>query len=194
MFVRTENFQTFLRLYPIVSIFVAIHFIVWIITTFIPGGYLLLNFGIGFNYGVSQGEYWRLVTPIFFHGGFGHVLFNSFSLVLFGPYLERLLGKIKFVFAYLGAGVIANIVTYFLETPHYMYLGASGSIFGLFGIYFYMVLNRKDLIDRMNSQIVMVILVIGLIMTFASPGVSILGHIFGLIGGAALAPIVLRRV
>jgi rhomboid protease GluP len=193
MFIRTESFRQFLRLYPIISALVAIHLVVWLLVNFFPGGNILLNLGIGFNYGIAQGEYWRLVTPIVFHAGVGHVLFNSFSLVLFGPYLERLLGKISFLFTYFGAGVLANVATYFLHPPQYLHLGASGAIFGLFGVYVYMVLNRKELIDRANSQIVMTILVIGMIMTFMNANINIIGHIFGLIGGAAMAPVVLRK-
>jgi rhomboid protease GluP len=192
MFIRTESFRTFLKLYPVISSIVALHFILWLFISFFPVGRELLNVGIGFNYGLAQGEYWRLITAIFLHGGFGHVLFNSFSLVLFGPYLELLLKKCYFIFFYLTAGIIANIATYYLEPLQYLHLGASGAIFGLFGMYVYLALYRKDLIDRTNSQIVMTILIIGLIMTFTSSNINIIGHIFGLLGGAALSPIILK--
>ena len=194
MFIRTEDFRTFLRLYPLISLIVAIHFLLWIVSL-IPGvANLLFGIGVGFNYAISQGEYWRLVTPIFLHAGFAHALFNSFSLVLFGPYLEYLLGKWKFLFLYLGSGIIANVAAYFLKSLDYTHVGSSGAIFGLFGAYVYIVMNRKELIDRANSQVVMTILVLGLIMTFTGGNISVIGHIFGLIGGAALAPIVLRKI
>jgi rhomboid protease GluP len=195
MFVRTEDFRSFLRYYPVVSfiIFFQMIIFIWTAFSFLPFSSFLLSKGIGSNLWIAYGEYWRLVTPIFFHGGFGHVFFNSFSLVLFGPALEQILGKTKFVIAYLGAGIIANVAIYLLEGPGYTHLGASGAIFGLFGIYVYMVYLRKDLIDSTNSQIVLTILVIGLIMTFVSPNVSVLGHIFGLIGGLILAPPLLSK-
>ncbi len=186
MFVRTEDFRTFLRLYPVVSIIVAVNFLIAIGAWFFPD---LASKGIGVNILIAQGEYWRLVTPIFLHGGLGHVLFNSFSLVLFGPYLERLLGKGKFLLVYLVTGIAADIATFMLESPYYSHVGSSGAIFGLFGIYLYMVLFRKDLIDQANSQIVITILVIGLLMTFTRANINILAHLFGLISGAAIAPL-----
>lgn len=194
MFIRTESFRGFLRLYPTISVIIAIHFVLWLVISLFPFGTNLLNLFVGFNYGVSEGEYWRLFTPIILHAGFAHLLFNSFSLVLFGPYLERLLGPTRFIISYIFCGFIANLATYFLESPDYLHLGASGAIFGLFGIYFYMVLNRKDLIDQANSQIIMVILAIGLVMTFTGGNINILGHLFGVISGAAIAPIILRKI
>ncbi|WP_456276986.1 rhomboid family intramembrane serine protease [Bacillus sp. AK128] len=194
MFIRTENFQTFLRFYPIVSFLVGFHFLLWIWISFnFPGGRYLLETMVGYNMFIEQGEWWRLFTPIVLHASFGHVLFNNFSLVLFGPALERLLGKSKFLIAYIGAAFIANVATYFLEPSYFSHVGASGAIYGLFGIYLYMVFFRNDLIDQANSQIVLTILVIGLIMTFVGGNINVLGHIFGFIGGAILAPLVLPK-
>lgn len=194
MFIRTENFRSFLRLYPIISILVAIHILLWaIISLPLPFGTTLMQQMVGYNYLVSEGEFWRLITPIFVHAGFTHMLFNSFSLVLFGPALERMAGKIRFIIAYLLSGIIANIATFYLEPVHFMHVGSSGAIFGLFGIYFYMVFIRKDLIDQTNSQLILTILVIGLIMTFINSNVNIIAHLFGFFGGAILAPLVLPK-
>ncbi|WP_017754809.1 rhomboid family intramembrane serine protease [Calidifontibacillus oryziterrae] len=193
MFIRTENFRTFVHSYPIVTTIVVLHLLLWFIISYVPGGILLLELGIGSNFDVSNGEYWRIITSIFLHGGFGHMLFNSFSLVLFGPALEIMLGKVKFILIYLIGGIIANIGTYIVESANYLHLGSSSAIFALFGIYLYMVIYRKDLIDRMNSQVIISILVIGFAMTIFKSNVNISAHIFGLIGGAALAPIMLKN-
>lgn len=193
MFIRNENFRTFIHHYPIVTTILVIHLLLWLVISVFPGGQQLLYLGIGSNYDVYQGEYWRIVTPIFLHSSFGHMLFNSFSLILFGPALEQMLGKSTFLFTYLAGGILANIGTYFVGPINYYHLGSSSSIFGLFGVYLYMVIYRKDLIDRMNSQIIISILVIGLAMTFFRSNINIYAHIFGLIGGAALSPIVLKR-
>lgn len=199
MFVRHESFSAFLRNYPVTSSLIAINLLVFLLIHLLPapvGGEIgfLFQKMVGWNGGIAEGEYWRLITPIFLHFGVAHVLFNSFSLVLFAPALERILGKIKFLIAYLGSGVIANIATFWLEPPSYLYLGASGAVFGLFGIYVYMVLFRKDLMDAASAQIVITILVISLIMTFIGSNINILGHLFGLIGGLLLAPPLLAGI
>lgn len=197
MFIRSErSIKEFMRFYPVVATLIIIHFLLWIIIYLLklPIGETIYNFGAGVNIFIHEGEYWRLITPIFLHGGFMHTLFNSFSLLIFGPALEQMLGKTKFIIAYLIAGLIGNIATYaFHPTAFIIFVGASGSIFGLFGIYMYMVIFRKDLIDTANAQIILVIFVIGLIMTFLQPNINIHAHVFGFIGGAALGPIILHR-
>ncbi|WP_078543057.1 rhomboid family intramembrane serine protease [Litchfieldia alkalitelluris] len=194
MFTRTESFKEFLRFYPIISVIIAIHIFLWILLALpVLGGGYLLNQMVGYNVLISEGEYWRLLTPIFVHASFGHMLFNSFSLVLFGPALERMLGKAKFIGVYLSTGVLANLATYVIEHEQFRHVGSSGAIFGLFGVYLYMVLKRKDLISYANSQLILTILVIGVIMTFLNPNINIIGHVFGLIAGVLLAPVFIGK-
>ncbi|HET7522496.1 MAG TPA: rhomboid family intramembrane serine protease [Bacillales bacterium] len=193
MFIRNESFRSFLRHYPVVSFIVGINLVIFLPVFFWPG-HFIVNLMAQYNIRIAMGEYWRLVTPIFLHATIPHVLFNSFSTVLFAPALERILGKWRFIAAYLGAGVIGNIATFLLQGPYYGSLGASGAIFGLFGIYIYMILFRKDLIDRDSQQIVVTIIVFSLIMTFFSANINILAHLFGLIGGLLLAPPLLAAV
>ncbi|MCK0473879.1 rhomboid family intramembrane serine protease [Halalkalibacter sp. APA_J-10(15)] len=194
MFIRHESFYSFRKNYPVITTLAAIHLILFIWMNFLPFGQSIQYFGVGFNLAVANGEYWRLVTPIFLHLGLSHVIFNTFSLVIFGPAAEKMLGSVKFLIFYLLTGIIANIATFFLEQPFYQHLGASGAIYGLLGLYLYIVLNRKDLMDRNSGQIVVTILIIGLIMTFAYSNINILAHLFGLISGAAIAPLFLVGV
>lgn len=198
MFMRNErSIKEFMQFYPIVSSLIIIHLALWIIIDLLqlPFGIHLYQWGAGNNLFIHNGEYWRLFTSIFLHGGLTHALFNSFSLVLFGPALEQMLGKYKFLFVYIGSGLIGNLATYIVNpTAFYFHIGASGAIFGLFGIYIFMIAFRKHLIDQVNAQIVTTILVIGLIMTFIRPNINIYAHIFGFIGGFILAPLVLKNV
>lgn len=198
MFIRTErSIQEFIKFYPIVTTILIINIILYILTHLFSTtiGEIIYMYGVGHNISVyANQEYWRFVTPIFLHANLGHVLFNSFALVLFGPALERMIGKILFVMIYLFTGVVGNFGTYILNqqsiVPH---LGASGAIYGLFGIYIFMTFLRRDLIDSQSSQIVRMIFLIGLVMTFIRPNINIPAHIFGFIGGFLISPVILRK-
>ncbi|WP_078592684.1 rhomboid family intramembrane serine protease [Evansella clarkii] len=196
MFIRTESFGEFVRTYKVITGLVTIHIILHLWVSLFPalGGQEIRLLGMGSNLHIAMGEYWRLITPIFLHAGLMHMLFNSFSLVLFGPALEQMLGPVRFIIAYLATGILANVATFFFGSPMMIHVGASGAIFGLFGIYLYMVLMRKDLIDQGSSQVITTILIIAVIMTFVNPRVNILAHLFGLIAGAGLGPLILYGV
>ena len=190
MFTRTESFREFIRFYPIVTIIITIHILLYLLTVLpiFPNIWFFETFS-GVNLYIMEGEFWRLITPTFMHSGFSHMLFNSFSLLLFGPALERMLGGGRFLFVYLVSGLIANIATLFLEPLTYMHVGSSGAIFGLFGYYFSMIMFQKRMMSRQNSQIIITILVISLIMTFLQPNINITAHLFGLLGGFLIGAI-----
>lgn len=196
MFLRYErSIKEFFKLYPIVSILIIIHFSLWLIIDLLQLhiGWQIYTFGVGYNLLVSLGEYWRLFTPIFLHADLTHALFNSFALVLFGPALEQMLGKVKFLLAYFSAGIIGNIGTYFFEPLDYLHLGASGAVYGLLGIYVFMTIYRKDLIDAGSSQVVRTLLIIGILMSFFGGRINIIAHLTGFIGGFIIAPLVLKN-
>lgn len=90
----------------------------------------------GANYGpsVATGEYWRLLSSTFLHGGILHLAGNMFGLVLIGPLLEPILGKAKFAFTYLATGVIASLASLYWYDAS-VSVGASGAIFGLCGVF-----------------------------------------------------------
>src|SRR5699024_10956820 len=161
----------------------------------LPFALELYDLGIGPNLSVLLlNEYWRLFTPIFLHADLSHVVFNTFSLVLFGPALEKMIGKFKFISIYLITGIIGNIGTFIVViqsiTPH---LGASGAIYGLFVVYIYIILFRKDLISKSDSRIIITTFVLGLVMTFLRSNINISAHLFGFLGGFIIAPLVLRK-
>jgi rhomboid protease GluP len=191
MFVRTENPSTFFRLYPIVSFLVLIH-IVFFLIFLIPGSFSnnLLKALIGFNLVIFKGEYWRLITPLFLHVHLVHMLVNSVSLILFGPALEKILGKWRFFLAYIGGGILANIATLFLAPPMYTHLGASGAVFSLFGIYSYLAFFHQHIIQRPHAHIIFAILLIGFVVTLTGANLNIIAHFFGFLSGAIIAPFI----
>ncbi|GAB3045345.1 rhomboid family intramembrane serine protease [Virgibacillus ainsalahensis] len=199
MFIRNErSIKEFIQFYPVVAGIAIINAALWLIIDFLqlPFGQMIYQWGTGSNYFIAHGEYWRLVTPIFLHGGFMHLLFNTFALVIFGPALEQMLGKAKFLLAYFGAGIAGNIATYVFGPSEFFYvhLGASGAIYGLFGIYLFMVAFRKHLIDPGSTQIIVVLFVIGLILTFVRSNINTHAHVFGFLGGFVIAPLILSNV
>jgi len=194
LFVRTESFKEFIRYYPVVSFIVLIHILLYLLTVIpaFPSAWLFETL-MGVNLYIVQGEYWRLVTPIFIHSGLAHVLFNSFSLVLFGPALERMLGKSRFILLYLATGILANVATLLLKPLTYTHVGSSGAIFGLFGVYLAIVLLRKDLMSRENTQVILTIAIIGVLMTFLQPNINVTAHLFGLISGFVLGSMLIGK-
>lgn len=199
MFVRTESFKDFLRLYPVVSFIITANLLLYVV--YILGAWFhiviiqhLTTLGLGSNiYVIYFHQWWRLVTSLFIHLGLSHVFFNCFSIFLFAPPLETLLGKWKFALAYFGSGIIANILQLFFNSPYY-YAGASGAIFGLFGVFLFIIALRRHLLDRQSQQVILVMLIINVVWTLFFPSnIDVLGHIFGLLAGFVLGTVLLFR-
>ena len=77
---------------------------------------------------------WTLITSVFLHADFNHLLFNMFALFFFGSYLERLLGSNRFLIIFISAGIVGNI-GYLVTASNNMIpaIGASGAAYGLMG-------------------------------------------------------------
>ncbi len=138
-------------------------------------------FGLGSIIGVSEGEWYRLVTSGFLHGSLLHLGFNMFALWILGRQLEPALGRGRFAALY-GASLLAGSLGVMVLDPNQLTLGASGAVFGLFG--YALVGQWARGINPMQSGIGGII-VINMVFTFAVPGISIGGHLGGLLGGAA---------
>ena len=190
MFTRTESFREFIRFYPIVSIIIAIHITLFLVT-FLPifPNYWFFETFSGVNLYIAQGEIWRLITPMFMHSGFSHMFFNSISLMLLGPALESMLGSGKFLLIYLLSGLISNLGTLAIEPLSYTHVGSSGAIFGLFGFYLAIIKFQKNWLSRQNSQIIITLCAVSLIMTFLQENINISAHLIGLLGGFLLGAI-----
>ncbi|MHB1173194.1 MAG: rhomboid family intramembrane serine protease [Lacisediminihabitans sp.] len=126
-------------------------------------------------------EPWTMVTALFAHGSILHILFNMFSLFIFGPIIESLLGRWRFVALYLLSG-FGGSVAVLLLAPASGVLGASGAIFGLLGAFF--VMQR-----RLGGNSLQLLIVIGLnlVIGFVLPNVSWQAHVGGLVVGGLVA-------
>jgi membrane associated rhomboid family serine protease len=143
--------------------------------------------GVLFGPYIAQGEWWRLVTAAFLHYGPIHLAMNMYGLYLAGSLLEHVIGRWRFLLLYLASGVAGSAGALVLS-PTAGTAGASGAIFGVFGALF--VLERQRHIST-GGQIAGLI-VLNLVFTFAVPGISVGGHVGGLIGGASLMYVLLR--
>lgn len=185
MFIRRENFKQYIRLYPVVSSLIAINLVVYLLTL-IPGfGRNLLYMGMSVNALIAQGEWWRIITSMFLHLGFTHVLFNMFSLFLFGPELEKIAGKMRFLTIYFLAGIFGIAASLLIEDPTYASVGASGAIYGMFGAFAALVYYTRHLFPQLK-QIILPLIVVSVIMTFLMPNINITAHLGGLITGFIL--------
>jgi rhomboid protease GluP len=185
MFIRRENFKQFIKLYPVVSFIIAINLILYILT--IPSDLkeIIFAYGLSFNYAIGNGEWWRVLTSVFIHADFFHVLFNMFSLFLFGPELEKIAGKARFLTIYLLAGIFGNVLTFAIQNSFYASLGASGAIYGILGAFAALVYYTRHTMPQLK-QIIMPIIIIGVIITFLQPGINITSHLGGLATGIVL--------
>lgn len=141
----------------------------------------------------QQHEYWRLVTAIFIHIGFLHFLLNNYALWIIGQEIERLYGSARFVVLYLVTGIASTVASYIFN-PGADSAGASGAIFGLFGVMATFAFRfRKELPERLSSDIrrrILPVIAINLIFGFSVQIVDNAAHIGGLLTGIALALII----
>jgi membrane associated rhomboid family serine protease len=129
--------------------------------------------------GVGNGQWWRLVTSGFIHYGLLHLAMNMWALWILGRLVESLAGRGRFAAIY-GVSLLAGSLGALLVTPDSFSAGASGAIFGLMGAVF--LAGRAQGIALRDSPLLNV-LIINLVITFAIPGISVGGHLGGLVGG-----------
>jgi membrane associated rhomboid family serine protease len=137
---------------------------------------------------VADGEWWRIITSAFLHLGLLHLAFNMYALYLFGPILEQLYGRVEYLVIYLLCAVGGSVLT-ILAAPESAAAGASGAIFGLFGLAFVVSRRRHLLLGPQARGILSQaggLLLINLVITFAVPRISWTGHLGGLAVGALI--------
>jgi membrane associated rhomboid family serine protease len=156
---------------------------------------VLVGFGAKQNALISeQHQYWRLVTCMFLHIGFIHFLFNNYALWIIGREIEQIYGSARFLILYVTTGVLASMSS-FVFSPNAVSAGASGAIFGLFGVMATFAFKyRKEIPAALSRDIrrrVLPIIAINLLFGFTARGiVDNAAHIGGLIAGVALAAVI----
>jgi membrane associated rhomboid family serine protease len=147
---------------------------------------------------VVQGEYWRLFTALFLHGGLLHLGFNVFALYVLGPPLERSIGTIRFVVCYLisglasGAGVM-GLTLIGLVRPAQL-IGASGSIMGIVGAWAGFLMRHRHA-PHAKQRLANIVMIVAIQIAFdlSTPQVSMSAHLCGLVAGFFLGLILAPR-
>ena len=129
---------------------------------------------------MAAGDWWRPITSGFLHAGIVHVGFNMFLLWQLGMMLEPAVKRARFAALYF-VSLLGGSFFVLLISPDTRTVGASGAVFGLMGAAFVALRSRG--IDPFSTGIGPLI-VINLLFTFAIPGISIGGHLGGLVAGA----------
>jgi membrane associated rhomboid family serine protease len=137
---------------------------------------------------ITEAQPWRMITTMFVHSqsSIFHVVLNMFSLYIFGPILERLVGRWRFLALYLLSG-LGGSVAVLLLSPSSAVLGASGAIFGLVAAFF--IIQRHF---GGNTTTLVVVIAINLGLGFIVPQVAWQAHVGGLVVGAIIAFIMVR--
>lgn len=188
IFLRHESWKNYIRYYPVTCLILLANLIMAGLVL-LNGGFTkttLIKLGAQLNVGVYDIEYWRYVTAIFLHGGFNHLLFNSFAILVFAPPLERLLGHVAYLVLYLCAGIVGNIMSdaYFtsIHQPT-ISIGASGAVYGIYGAFLYIALFQRHMMDEASRRTLYSLLILGVVFSFAMANVNWVAHFGGLLSG-----------
>ena len=156
-----------------------------------------VNFHYGANFGpyTLSGEWWRLLTYMFLHGGAMHIFFNMWCLWDLGRLCESLYGRWTFAGIYLITGVSGGLAS-IAWNPRVLSVGASGAIFGLAGALiasFYLgefSLPRAAISGTLRSLVIFAVFNLGFGQLFG--GIDNACHIGGLVSGLILGALIAR--
>ncbi|HEU5113760.1 MAG TPA: rhomboid family intramembrane serine protease [Acidimicrobiia bacterium] len=142
------------------------------------------------NAAIADGEWWRIFSVVLLHGSLTHIIFNMWALWVLGPQIERGVGTWPFVSLFLASAGVGGVFAYYLGGPTDIAVGASGAIFGLFGIWLSWALHRRNTMQgrALLGQLIFLLL-INAAIPFVFRTVSWQAHLGGLIAGFLIGEI-----
>ncbi len=162
---------------------------------FKPTGWDAVRWGGNYKPLTTSGQWWRLVTSMFLHFGVIHLAFNMYALLQVGRYLEPLLRRRRYLFAYFATGIAASLVSLWFHSDNSVSAGASGAIFGLFGIELAVATTDffpEDYAKKMRSSM-LTLIGVNLFLGWQL-GLDNAAHIGGLVTGFVFGYIYFRAV
>ena len=183
-----DKFQEYKITYSIIGI----NIIIYIFSAFFSQDIVDMDMqtlvDMGALYGpltVLKGEWWRLLTAMFLHGGMTHLLMNMFSLYLIGRGVEMYFDTKSYLIIYLFSGLLGGLASLYMH-PNSVGIGASGAIFGVFGALAGFFLAHRDKIEAHSKAFMKdfgIVLGINLVLGLSIPSIDVSAHIGGLIIG-----------
>lgn len=158
--------------------------------------YMLRSGALNVALVIDRGEYYRLFTSMFMHGGFSHIFNNMLVLFCIGDNLERAVGHVKYLIMYIAGGLLANIaalIYYDVMNMNVCCVGASGAIFSVVGALFYIVLVNKGRLEDLSAAKLGLFIVMSIYLGLQSATTSNSAHIGGLAAGFILAVLIYRK-
>ncbi|MBE9584769.1 rhomboid family intramembrane serine protease [Mucilaginibacter sp. JRF] len=157
----------------------------------------LLTWGADYRPAVIDGDYWRLFTAMFLHGGIMHLVLNMYGLMLIGLLLEPVIGSKKFAIAYTVAGLAGSAASLWWH-PATVGVGASGAIFGMYGVYVALLTTKMYTAAQRKALLTNMAFFIGINLLMGIKGsvdnaAHIGGLVAGIISGYAIYPFVKRN-
>jgi rhomboid protease GluP len=157
----------------------------------------LLQWGANFGPLTTGGEWWRLLTSTFLHGGLMHLLANMYGLLFVGIFLEPLLGRVTYLTAYILTGILASLASIWWYDAT-ISVGASGAIFGLYGIFLALLFTKVFSPDFAKTFLISTAIFVGFnLLMGLTGGIDNAAHIGGLLSGFVvgliLYPIISRQ-
>ena len=171
---------------PIITyILLALNFAMFLIPSLLGNMEQLYNWGATYGPFIRMGQYYRLLTGAFIHGGIFHLLFNMYALWIIGSQLESFIGKSRYLLVYLFSAICASLLSITMN-GNVASVGASGAIFGLLGALLYFGYHYRVYLGGVIKSQIIPIIVINLVLGFMMPDVDNAAHIGGLIGGCLM--------
>ncbi len=133
---------------------------------------------------IRNGQYYRLITGGFIHGGILHLLFNCYALYIIGTQAENYFGKLKYIISDFLSLVSSSVLSMLFLGSEGLSVGASGAIFGLMGALLYFGYYYRVYLGNVLKSQILPLIIINLVIGFTpNSGIDNAGHIGGLIGG-----------
>ncbi len=181
---RGENKATAILLLTNIVVFISMVFAGLNIVSPTPDE--LLEIGGNRRSEVINGEYWRLLTSVFIHGGIMHLSMNICGLIIGGCLLEDLIGSVKLIVTYTLCGLAASLASIYWH-ENTISVGASGAIFGLYGLILSFTIFKIYPDNMRKTSWILLGLYAGVSFLFGfSGGIDNAAHFGGLISGLGI--------